>query len=113
MPALCRPVGEGGLGFDYRLSMGVPDLWETMVQKKVPAARAGSAGLTPLPLQDEDWDMGKMAWVLTNHRYGEPVVTYAESHDQAIVGYPSLPRRRRCALGMLSAGPDPRRWPSG
>ena len=24
MPTLCRPVAEGGIGFDYRLSMGPP-----------------------------------------------------------------------------------------
>ena len=27
MPALCRPVSEGGGGFDYRLAMAVPDMW--------------------------------------------------------------------------------------
>jgi len=27
MPALCRPVSEGGQGFDYRLAMAIPDLW--------------------------------------------------------------------------------------
>lgn len=27
MPGLCRPMGEGGTGFDYRLGMAVPDLW--------------------------------------------------------------------------------------
>lgn len=27
MPALCRGVEEGGLGFDYRLAMAIPDKW--------------------------------------------------------------------------------------
>jgi 1,4-alpha-glucan branching enzyme len=27
MPTLCRPVSEGGLGFDYRLNMAIPDTW--------------------------------------------------------------------------------------
>ena len=27
MPALCRPVDEGGGGFDYRLAMAIPDMW--------------------------------------------------------------------------------------
>lgn len=27
MPALCRPVIEGGEGFDYRLGMAIPDKW--------------------------------------------------------------------------------------
>jgi len=26
MPTLCREVREGGMGFDYRLSMFIPDL---------------------------------------------------------------------------------------
>lgn len=26
MPTLCRTVEEGGLGFDYRLSMYIPDM---------------------------------------------------------------------------------------
>jgi len=35
MPALCIPVHEGGIGFDYRLAMGLPDMWEKTVQTKV------------------------------------------------------------------------------
>lgn len=27
MPALCRPIEEGGMGFDYRLAMALPDMW--------------------------------------------------------------------------------------
>ena len=27
MPALCRPIDEGGIGFDYRLGMAIPDKW--------------------------------------------------------------------------------------
>lgn len=27
MPTLCRPVSEGGLGFDFRLNMAIPDTW--------------------------------------------------------------------------------------
>ena len=27
MPAMCRPVDEGGNGFDYRLAMAIPDMW--------------------------------------------------------------------------------------
>ena len=27
MPGLCRPIEEGGQGFDYRLAMGIPDMW--------------------------------------------------------------------------------------
>ena len=27
MPTLCRPIDEGGIGFDYRLAMALPDMW--------------------------------------------------------------------------------------
>jgi 1,4-alpha-glucan branching enzyme len=27
MPTLCRPIDEGGAGFDYRLAMAIPDVW--------------------------------------------------------------------------------------
>ncbi|CAF4787719.1 unnamed protein product, partial [Rotaria magnacalcarata] len=27
MPTLCRPIAEGGGGFDYRLAMAIPDVW--------------------------------------------------------------------------------------
>nr|CDS27499.1 expressed protein [Hymenolepis microstoma] len=70
MPTLCRPVDEGGAGFDYRLAMAIPDLWVAYL-KKVP---------------DEDWDMGKIVHSLTNRRWGEGNIAYAECHDQALVG---------------------------
>ena len=34
MPALCRPVEEGGGGFDYRLAMSIPDLWIKMLKEQ-------------------------------------------------------------------------------
>lgn len=70
MPALCRPVEEGGVGFDYRLSMAVPDMWIKLLKEK----------------QDEDWDFGNICFTLTNRRYREKSICYAESHDQALVG---------------------------
>ncbi len=33
-------------------------------------------------LKDEDWDMGNIVHTLTNRRYGEKCIAYAESHDQ-------------------------------
>jgi 1,4-alpha-glucan branching enzyme len=39
---------------------------------------------------DDQWDMGQIAHTLTNRRWKEPVVAYAESHDQAIVGDKTL-----------------------
>ena len=32
MPALCRPVFEGGTGFDYRLAMALPDMWIKVIK---------------------------------------------------------------------------------
>ncbi len=62
----CRPVSEGGVGFDYRLQMAISDKWVDILEK----------------LSDHDWDMGNIVHTLTNRRYAEPCVGYAESHDQ-------------------------------
>lgn len=70
MPTLCRPVVEGGLGFDYRLGMAIPDKWIELLEKT----------------QDENWDMKNIVHTLTNRRWNEYTVVYAESHDQAMVG---------------------------
>jgi 1,4-alpha-glucan branching enzyme len=67
---LARPVADGGIGFDYRLAMGVPDYWIKLVKDK----------------RDEDWSMGEIFHTLMNRRHGEKHVGYAESHDQAMVG---------------------------
>ena len=70
MPGLCRRPEEGGLGFDFRLGMGIPDFWiKTLKEKK-----------------DEDWDIYELWGVLNNRRYKEKTIAYAESHDQALVG---------------------------
>uniref|UniRef100_A0A6Q2X897 1,4-alpha-glucan branching enzyme n=1 Tax=Esox lucius TaxID=8010 RepID=A0A6Q2X897_ESOLU len=74
MPALCKKVSEGGLGFDYRLAMAVPDKWIQILKE----------------LSDEAWDMGNIIYTLTNRRYGEKCIAYAESHDQSLVGDKSL-----------------------
>jgi 1,4-alpha-glucan branching enzyme len=73
MPGLCLPVREGGFGFSYRLSMGVPDFWIRTLEKR-----------------DEDWDMLRLWHELTTRRPGEPVIAYSESHDQALVGDKTL-----------------------
>lgn len=70
MPGLCRTVEDGGMGFDYRLSMAIPDKWIELLKTK----------------QDEEWDMGNICHMLMNRRYDEKCIAYAESHDQAIVG---------------------------
>ncbi|GAA5943793.1 hypothetical protein JCM1841_001772 [Sporobolomyces salmonicolor] len=75
MPALCRPVAEGGIGFDYRLAMAVPDMWIKLL-KDGPG--------------DEGWDLGSICFTLTNRRWKEKSICYAESHDQALVGDKTL-----------------------
>jgi 1,4-alpha-glucan branching enzyme len=74
MPGLAAEIKKGGTGFDYRLSMGVPDLWIKML-KEVP---------------DENWDMGHLFHELTQHRPEEKIISYCESHDQALVGDKTL-----------------------
>lgn len=70
MPGMCLPIKDGGLGFDFRLSMGIPDLWIKTL-KEIP---------------DEHWDMGKLWYELNSRRPKEKTVGYCESHDQALVG---------------------------
>lgn len=67
MPALCLPLSLGGVGFDYRLAMAVPDMWIKILKEK----------------KDEDWDIAGICWTLTNRRHGEKTIAYCESHDQA------------------------------
>lgn len=74
MPGLAAPTTSKGFGFDFRLSMGVPDFWIKLVKDTV----------------DENWDMGHLMHELTQHRPEERVVSYCESHDQALVGDKTL-----------------------
>ncbi|MDD4644413.1 MAG: alpha amylase C-terminal domain-containing protein [Bacteroidales bacterium] len=70
LPGIATPIEDGGLGFDYRLSMGVPDFWIKMLKEK----------------SDESWSVSQIYYELTNRRVDEKTVSYAESHDQALVG---------------------------
>lgn len=74
MPTLCLPIADGGIGFDYRLQMAVPDMWIKLLKHT----------------KDEDWDLGAIVFTLTNRRHGEPCIAYCESHDQALVGDKTL-----------------------
>ena len=74
MPGCCREVKDGGLGFDYRLGMGIPDYWIKLLKHK----------------PDEDWNIHEMWHTLTNRRWKEKTIAYAESHDQALVGDKTL-----------------------
>lgn len=111
MPGLCRPVAEGGVGFDYRLGwlgyrrtsppttphphsgphtitctpntpgMAMPDLWIKLLKEA----------------KDDEWNMGKITHTLLNRRFSELTIAYAESHDQALVGDKTL-AFRCCSL---------------
>ncbi len=70
MPGLAEPVEKGGLGFDFRLAMGLPDYWIKIIKEK----------------SDEQWNMGQLFHELVSKRTGEKTISYCESHDQALVG---------------------------
>ena len=74
MPGIAAETEKKGYGFDYRLSMGVPDFWIKLVKETF----------------DENWDMGKLMYELTQHRPEEKIISYCESHDQALVGDKTL-----------------------
>jgi len=70
MPGLCRPIEEGGIGFDYRLGMALPDYWIKLLKEK----------------PDENWDIHEMWNVMTDRLPDVKTIAYCESHDQALVG---------------------------
>ena len=70
MPGLAAPIEDGGYGFDYRMAMNIPDYWIKVIKE----------------CKDEDWKPSSIFWELTNRRQDEKTISYAESHDQALVG---------------------------
>jgi 1,4-alpha-glucan branching enzyme len=70
MPGLAAPVQDGGIGFDYRLAMGIPDYWIKIIKER----------------SDEAWNVEEIYYELTRKRSDERTISYAESHDQALVG---------------------------
>ena len=70
MPMLSTPNKKGGIGFDYRLAMGIPDFWIKYIKE----------------VKDEDWKGGHILYQMTNRNEQEKTISYAESHDQALVG---------------------------
>jgi len=74
MPGLASPFKDGGYGFDYRMAMNIPDYWIKTIKE----------------LRDEDWKPSSIFWELTNRRADEHNISYAESHDQALVGDKTL-----------------------
>ena len=74
MPGICAPVEDGGIGFDYRLGMGLPDFWIKVLKDQ----------------KEEDWNMHEFFFTMTNRLYNVKTIAYAESHDQALVGDKTL-----------------------
>ena len=70
MPGTCVKAEDGGMGFDYRLGMAIPDYWIKLLKEQ----------------KDEDWNIWEMWSVMTNRLPSVRTVAYAESHDQALVG---------------------------
>lgn len=73
-PGIAVPRQEGGTGFDYRYAMGIPDLWIRLLKE----------------VRDENWHLGMLWQELNSRRKEEKTISYAESHDQALVGDKSL-----------------------
>jgi len=74
MPGIATPIKDGGIGFDFRLAMGIPDYWIKLIKES----------------KDEQWVPSNIFWELTNRRDDEKTISYAESHDQALVGDKTL-----------------------
>jgi 1,4-alpha-glucan branching enzyme len=74
MPGLTNKISDGGIGFDFRLAMGVPDFWIKTVKE----------------IKDEDWDIYEIYHTLLDRKFDVPTVGYCESHDQALVGDQTL-----------------------
>ncbi len=74
MPCLAVPICKGGSGFDLSFAMGIPDYWIKLIKE----------------LPDEKWSLGDLWFELTNRRKDEQTISYAESHDQALVGDQTL-----------------------
>lgn len=70
MAGLAAPFKDGGIGFDFRMAMGIADHWIKWIKEK----------------SDEKWSPGEMWYELTNKRADEKTISYAECHDQALVG---------------------------
>lgn len=74
MPGLAVPIKNGGVGFDYRMSMGIADHWIKWIKE----------------LEDWQWSVGEIFYQLSNKREDEKTISYAECHDQALVGDKTL-----------------------
>ena len=74
MPGMAFPTQKGGIGFDYRMSMGIADYWVKTLKTQ----------------SDEQWGMGDIYFRMTDKRNEEQTISYVECHDQAMVGDKTL-----------------------
>ncbi|MBI9105397.1 MAG: alpha amylase C-terminal domain-containing protein [Spirochaetales bacterium] len=74
LPGIAAPLKDGGCGFDYRLTMGIPDYWIKLLKE----------------VSDENWNVSEIWNVMNNRRFSEKHIAYCESHDQALVGDKTL-----------------------
>ncbi len=86
LPGLALPIKDGGIGFDYRLAMGEPDMWIKLLKE----------------VSDEHWDLNHIYYELSCRRPKEKVIGYCESHDQALVGDKTI-MFRLCDSEMYTA----------
>ena len=86
LPGLALPIKDGGVGFDYRLAMGEPDMWIKLLKE----------------VSDEHWDLNHIYYELAGRRPKEKVIGYCESHDQALVGDKTI-MFRLCDSEMYTA----------
>ena len=70
MPGLCNKISDGGIGFDFRLGMGIPDYWIKILKDQA----------------DENWNIEEMYSTIIDRKWDVKTIAYAESHDQALVG---------------------------
>ena len=74
MPGMAFPVEQGGIGFDFRMSMGIADFWVKTLKTR----------------SDDDWSVGEIYYRMTDKRAEEQTISYVECHDQALVGDKTL-----------------------
>ena len=74
MAGLAAPYEAGGVGFGFRMAMGIADHWIKWIKERT----------------DEQWSPGEIWYELTNKRADEKTISYAECHDQALVGDKTL-----------------------
>ena len=97
MPGLANKFNDGGIGFDYRMAMGIPDFWIKTIKEK----------------KDEDWKPSAIFWELTNRRADEKTINYAESHynrrrNERYAGTCQQVQRRRYRLRLPYGNGYPR-----